>query len=201
MNRLSLLVAALLPFAAIASDNLLRNASFEKSDAQKLPAEWKFSPDKNVDVSLEAVPGGGPGGEPALALVNRSPHGPRAALRQFLPLRPGTTYELSCLVKGKAGGYLSFALGSKWQNRLWLRGGDDWTEYRMKFSPAENEFSWKNAYEICLLTEENCDVRIARLRLEETDPAELLVNGDFGSVSPDGLPGGWKLTIDKGMNA
>lgn len=189
MNRLSLLVAALLPFAAIASDNLLHNASFEKTDAQKLPAEWKLTMDKGMNAKVSVLPGAAPGGGNALSIANDSRYGAgRIALRQFLPLIPGQEYELSCKVKGNVGPFLSFALGNKWQTRLWLRRSDDWKVWKLLFTPQEDQFSWKNAFQVCLLVEDACHAELADVSLRPvnalTPQAGSLPGGAAAELSP-----------------
>ena len=196
----SVILLFVLASASLCADNLLRNPGFRSFGDDGLPAEWKLSMASGMDAVLKILPAAGPEKQNVLSLVNRSGKGSRMALRQFLPLKAGTLYQLTCRARGKAGGYLSFALGSKWQKRLWIRGGEKWTRYTLKFQPEESEFSWKNAYEICLLAEDDCEVEVIDVELFPDDPAVLIANGDFTRINADGRPEAWSYSPDAGMD-
>jgi len=160
-----------LPLLAV---NLLNNGDFSKIEANQLPSGWNLGADKHVNVTETVVPGAGYQGSNALQIINKSSYGAAMApLRQFRPLIPGRQYELSCWSRGNAGGYLSFALGKRWGKRVWIRGGKDWTRYVGTFTCDQADFARSGAYEICLLSEEHCDVKVADLCLA---PLNTLVN-------------------------
>lgn len=165
-NLAAALAAVALGGAPAPAANLLVNGDFALAAPDGQPLNWKL--DATGNIKMTVVPKGGRElGANALQVVDKSNYGGGIGpLRQFVPLRPGREYAISCWNQGNAGGYLSFALGNKWHDRLWLRGGADWTWYGMEFICNADEMAWPGAYEICLQVQDFCDARVADARLE-----------------------------------
>ncbi|MFA5207031.1 MAG: sugar-binding protein, partial [Lentisphaeria bacterium] len=172
LRNLAIVLAAIV-LAAVAlgaepapAANLLRNGDFAQAAPDGQPVDWKLDATGNIQMTV--VPGAGHElGSNALHVVDKSNYGAGLGpLRQFVPLQPGREYAISCWTKGDAGGFLSFALGNKWRQRLWLRGGAEWTWYGMEFTCNAEEMAWPGAYEVCLQVQDLCDAWVADARLE-----------------------------------
>lgn len=185
-----------------AAENLVDNGDLAKIKGDGTPEKFKLKKKSGVKAEIKVVEGAGYNGSNALHIKNENGKSGRVVLQQFIKLKEGQTYKLSCMVKGKAGGFLSFAHGKMWSGkRLWLRNSDDWKKFEVKFVVTRKSFSWGRMYELSLLSEDNCDVYVSDIRLEEADAAQILSNGDFSEIDKNGFPASWKVRIDKGVNA
>ncbi len=144
--------------------NIIKNGDFTKNNENRIPTDWKLASPKNM--IMKVVDGGYDSPKALLCKTETLYGGGRAALRQFLPLISNRKYEISCFSQGKAGGYLSFAIGNRWQQRVWIRGGKDWEKYIQTITCKPDQFSWKNAYEICLLMEAKCNAKVSNICLQ-----------------------------------
>ena len=150
---------------SVCAVNLIENGGFSNADDAGIPVKWNFKPDSRTAITMKTVRGGYDSSH-ALEIKSKNLFGTgRGPLRQFLPLKDKREYLLSCHAQGEAGGYLSFALGNHWRQRLWIRGGKEWTEYALPFICQEKEMAWKDHYEICLLTESVCNAKVTNVCL------------------------------------
>ncbi len=138
--------------------NVLHNGDFKKRDKNGGPAGWTLKSPKKITMDIVS---GGYNSPTSLLVKSPLPYGNRAALRQFLTLVAGREYEISCYAVGTNKGFLSFAFGNKWKQRLWLRSSKVWKKYQTRIVCNKKEFSWKNAYEVCLLVEAICDEKVS----------------------------------------
>jgi len=125
--------------ATVHAENLLNNASFEKTEGDKI-AEWEWSggvakatcqPDAAVARS----------GKTSLCLKNPSPLKPNVfgTLAQTVRVRPNQRYTLSCYVKTESGSTW-IGGGDRWQHRFALpKKTEGWQRVTGSFNTVDGE--------------------------------------------------------------
>ncbi|MBN2642618.1 MAG: beta-galactosidase [Victivallales bacterium] len=147
------------------SVNIVKNGDFNKVDKEGIPIGWKLGIQRTTESTMSVVDGGY-NSRMSLHIKKNLPYGSgRMPLRQFLPLIPEREYELSCYSMGSGGGYLSFVLGNRWGQRLWIRSSDNWKKYIKRIVCKPDEFAWKDNYELCLLAEGKADALVSNICL------------------------------------
>ena len=144
---------ALFAFGALAAcaENLLENASFEKSNNGQ-PLEWKWGIGNNAEASCTVDPSVARSGSSSICIKNATPVKPHTygMLTQSVQVIPNRRYTISCYVKTDKCGRAWIGGGRKWEHRIGFPSKTDgWQRVEGAFNTGggESRFTLRIAIE------------------------------------------------------